>query len=508
MAPLSYDQLIIDTADYIHSDIAISEKTWTNARNALLDSLSCAIETLHQSTECSAIIGPIVPGTIVPNGFRLPGTTHQLDPMKGSFDLASLIRYLDHNDAYPGKEWGHPSDSIGALLAVADSRSRNHPETPIPIKTLLTAIVKSYEIQGIYQERNPFNEHGLDHTLLVKLASTASLSLLLNLSHSQTCASISQVWTDSSPLRLFRQSPNTGPRKGWAAGDACMRAVHLALLTEKGQSGYPTALSDPGWGFLKHQYGGNPLLTRPFSTTVIDNRFVKIIAAEGHAISAIEAALTLSKTLTSMNITNPAEAISKIKIRTMAAAMSITDKSGELRNAADRDHCMRYMVSLTLLKHDWPAASDYKDNSPFATNPDLEILRSVIEMEEDSQLTADYHSRSKRTGASGLTIFLKDGRVLEECLVEYPVGHPWHESTEKALKEKIIQNLGQGFDSKTVDRIMNTAGAGDFLDQSVDAFVDLFWKGDVGDARDEGANAAHNEEVSVKGGPWKLCIVM
>ncbi|TLD27838.1 2-methylcitrate dehydratase [Venturia nashicola] len=502
MAPLEYDKLIVDIADYIHTPLSIAPKTWINARNALLDSIGCAIETLHQSKECRLIVGPVVSGTRVPNGFRLPGTAFELDPEKGAFDLGSAIRYLDRNDAYPGREWGHPSDSIGALLAVADWRSRlhlsnsepsrsNEEGNPMTIRLLLTAIIKSYEIQGIYQERNAFNQYGLDHTLLTKLAATAALTGLMGMTHAQTCAAVSQVWTDSSPLRLFRQSPNTGPRKGWAAGDACMRAVHLALLTKQGQPGYPTALMDPEWGFLKWHYGNQPLITRPFSTSVIDGRFVKLVAAEGHGVSAVEAALTFSKRLKSMGIKNPAHSIAKIQIRTMKAAMTIIDKTGPLRNAADRDHCMRYMVALTLIKGDWPRAGDYEDGSRWAVNENIEVLRGKIEMREDEGFTADYHDRAKRTGASGVTITLRageegaEGVVLEEVVVEYPVGHPWHEGTETALREKTVGCLRLGFREEEVEHIIATAEGEGWMEGSVCDFVDLFWKGTLGQQEDE-----------------------
>ncbi|KAE9965641.1 hypothetical protein BLS_007494 [Venturia inaequalis] len=523
MEPLLYDKLIVDIADYIHTPLLISEKTWINARSALLDSIGCAIETLHQSSECRQLIGPVVPGTRVPNGFRLPGTNFELDPVKGAFDMGSLIRYLDRNDAYPGKEWGHPSGGIGALLAVADWRSRTHlsdpSQNPTTIRTLLTAIIKSYEIQGIYQERNAFNQYGLDHTLLTKLAATAALTGLMGMTHAQTCAAVSQVWTDSSPLRLFRQSPNTGPRKGWAAGDACMRAVHLALLSENGQPGYPTALSDPEWGFLRHHYGNQPLVTRSFGTSVIDGRFVKLVAAEGHGISAVEAALTLSKRLGEMGIQGDklVQVIEKVQVRTMKAAMTIIDKTGPLRNAADRDHCMRYMVALTLIKGYWPEAADYEDASPYATSAAIQTLRAKIAMNEDPHFTADYHDREKRTGASGVSIVLVDGMVMEEVVVEYPVGHPWHKGTEKALRAKTVGNLRAGFTEVEVDGVLAIAEGAGFLEGDVAGFVDLFWKGGGGAGqigREEQIVGARDfteeigEEKGRHGGIWGLCVIM
>lgn len=334
------------------------------------------------------------------------------------------------------------------------------------------------------------------------------------MTHAQTCAAVSQVWTDSGSLRLFRQSPNTGPRKGWAGGDACKRAVELVLLTGDGQPGYPSALTDPEWGFLKHHYGGQALITRPFGTSVIDGRFVKLVAAEGHGISAVEAALSLSRSLKEMGIIDLVGAIEKVEIRTMKAAMQIIDKTGHLRNAADRDHCMRYMVALTLFKQDWPEAGDYDDTSPYATSTELELLRGIIEMREDEQFTADYHDRIKRTGASGVTVTLKGGKVLEEVLVEYPVGHPWHKGTEKALREKTTANLRLGFTDAEVDCVLAVAEGDNFLEGDVADFVDLFWKGGKsgGDGNGDGGNEGDvskeetEEKKTNEGGIWGRCV--
>lgn len=306
--------------------------------------------------------------------------------------------------------------------------------------------------------------------------------------------------------------------------------MHLALLTKEGQPGYPTALTDPDWGFLRHHYGNQPLITRPFGTSVINNRFVKLVAAEGHGISAVEAALTLSKTLKDMGITNPAEVIDKIEIRTMKAAMSIINKTGPLRNAADRDHCMRYMVALTLVKGGWPVAGDYEDGSPWAVDGGLEGLRGKVEIVEDLQLTADYHDRMKRTGASGVKVTLKGGRdgegkvgeergvleggkVLEEVLVEYPVGHPWCEGTEGALREKTIGNLRLGFTAGEVERIMGVAEGEGFLEAGVSGFVDLFWKGEKVEGGAEGEVGGDRREVVKEkkvngGGLGEMCAVM
>ena len=307
------------------------------------------------------MLGPVVAGTTVPNGFRLPGTSHQLDPVKGAFDLGTLIRYLDHNDAFPGAEWGHPSDNLGALLSVADWLSRTNTSAAMPIdsggdihspsrtpppttmRTLLSAQIKAYEIQGCLQELNSFNAVGLDHTILVKIASTASVSWLLGLSEHQTLAALSQDFQDGHPLRTYRQAPNAEPRKGWAAGDACMRAVQRALLMRDGQPGAPTVLTAPRWGFYETLFRGREfLLKREYSSWVMETVAFKPIPAEGHAISAVEAALQLVDVMRRKNISAELD-VERVRIRTQKPAYTIVNKSGPLRNAADRDHCLQFI---------------------------------------------------------------------------------------------------------------------------------------------------------------------
>lgn len=346
------------------------------------------------------------------------------------------------------------------------------------VRTVLEALIKAYEIQGIFQAKNAFNGVGLDHTILVKIASTAVVCYLLGLDEAATRSALSHAWADGHPLRLFRQAPNTGPRKGWAAGDACMRAVHLAFLAEKGQPGLPTAITDPSWGFSKTLFAGKDLvLPRPFGTAVIESIFFKLVAAEGHGISAVEAALQLSTKLREMNIDDPASEIEKIKIRTQKPAMTIIDKRGPLRNAADRDHCMQYMVAVTLLKQDWIEAQDYEDSSPWATHEGVESLRDRTEMVEDEQFTKDYYDARKRSGSSGVKLFLKDGREVEESVVEWPIGHPWRADTNAAVKEKLVKNLRLGFSQGEVDEILKVTGADTFLELPISDFLDLFWKG-------------------------------
>ncbi|OCH85954.1 2-methylcitrate dehydratase [Obba rivulosa] len=429
-----FDAVIQAITDYVFDYEVTSEKAWTRARIAVLDSLGCAIESLPS---CASFIGPVVKGTVVPNGFPLPGTSYVLDPVKAAFDYGALIRYLDHSDAYPGAEWGHPSDNIGAILPVADWLSREGNDD-ITMKDVLEAIIKAYEIQGIFQAKNAFNEVGIDHVILVKIAATAVVSKLMGLTREQTNDAVSQAWADGQPLRVYRQSPNTSPRKGWAAGDACMRAVHNVLMTKSGQPGYPTVLTAPKWGFYDTSFGGKTFeLPKPFRTHVIEHFFIKLVAAEGHGIAAVEAALLLAERLAGR-----LDEVRAVRIRTQRPAMRIIDKRGPLHNAADRDHCMRYMVAVTLLKRDWPDVGDYADGSPWARDPRVDALRAKMTMEEDPQMTADYMNPAAGKCASALQVTMADGTVLEEVLVERPIGHPWRADTTERAKAKFVELAG------------------------------------------------------------------
>lgn len=454
----SYDEILLNIAHYVYRYEITSPLAYKRARHALLDALGCAAESLHVAPDCAAMMGPVVPGTVVPNGFKLPGTTFQLDPVKGAFDLGAMIRYLDHNDAYPGAEWGHPSDNLGALVAVTDwlSRSRcdNHdttnaafPGPPTTIHTLLTAQIKAYEIQGQLQALNAFNAVGLDHTILVKVASTALVCWLLGLTISQCLAALSQAWQDGHPLRTFRQAPNTGPRKGWAAGDACMRAVHLALLTRAGQPGASKVLTAKRWGFYDALFQGKEFCLRaPYTSFVMETVFFKIIPAEGHGISAVEAALTLVKELKGKNLRADTD-IARVRIRTQGPAFTIINKTGLLRNAADRDHCLQFIVAVVLLKESCISTSDYRDESPWAKDPRVDVLREKVEIVEDQQFTADYKDQRKRSCSNGISIVLNDGRDLDEVVVEWPVGHPGREDTLERVKTKFRRNMTLGYAS-------------------------------------------------------------
>ena len=331
-------------------------------------------------------------------------------------------------------------------------------------------MIKAYEIQGCYQIRNAFNAMGLDHTILVKIASTAVVAWLIGLSEVQAIRAVSHAWIDGHALRIFRQSPNAGPRKGWAAGDAAMRAVHLCLMMRAGQPGIPTALTDPNWGFQKVLFGGESLrLPRPFQAWVMEGIFFKLIPAEGHGISAVEAALRLAEVMAQRGL-DPANDISRIKVRTHEAACKIIDKRGPLSNAADRDHCMRYMIAVVLLKGSVIETMDYSDSSSWAYDQRVEALRNKIDIEEDKSFTEAYHDRSKKSAASGLTISLIDGSTLDEVVIHHPIGHPERTDTIPSVKSKARKNLGLAFNPAEIETILAAANTDTM---PVSDFVDL-----------------------------------
>ncbi|KAJ5584364.1 uncharacterized protein N7459_004164 [Penicillium hispanicum] len=475
-----YDQPIADVAHYVfHYKIDEADHTvWDRARTALLDALGCAIETAATSTECGALLGPPIRGTTVPDGFRVPGTDLQVDPVEGAFDLGVLIRYLDHNDALGGAEWGHPSDNLAAILAVMDWLSRAsasgryvHTGPPLTMRTLLSALIKAYEIQGCYQMSNSFNAYGIDHVVLVKLASAAVVSWLLGLTEAQTMASISHVWMDGQPTRVYRSRGNTIPRKGWAAGDAARRAVQMALYVRAGQPGAPEALSAKRWGFWARTFGEEGFeFPKAFGTWTIQNVLFKTMPVEGHAVSAVEATLLQLPHLKGTGLPNPVKQIDRIDLRTTAAADLIINKSGPLYNAADRDHCIQYVVALAFLKGSAPESVDYLDDSPWATSRDLTCLRQRIHVNPDPGFTQDYLNLEKKSIGAGLAVTLNDGSIIPEVVVEYPIGHVKHPRTNAVLGDKLLRNMAYMFSKTEADRIAQAVRNDDLL---VKDFVDL-----------------------------------
>lgn len=342
------------------------------------------------------------------------------------------------------------------------------------MKHVLIALIKAYEIQGCFQIKNAFNKLGLDHVILVKVASVTMVSWLMGLSKEQAKSAVSHAWMDGHPLRVYRQAPNTGPRKGWAGGDACMRAVHLALMVKNGQPGAETVLTTPRWGFYDVLFKGKTFdLPRPFTTWVIENVLFKINTAEGHGMTAIEAALEITEELRERGLT-PENDIASIQVRTQEAAMTIINKRGPLHNAADRDHCLKYMVAVVLLKGAQIETEDYQDTSSWASDPRVETLRSKMTMIEDPQLTHDYHNQELRSLANGLLVTLNNGTQLREILINYPQGHVQRKENLLLVNLKAKQNLMLRLSQKRVDEIMDAVQGSDFFNMRVNKFLDMF----------------------------------
>ncbi|HUV69546.1 MAG TPA: bifunctional 2-methylcitrate dehydratase/aconitate hydratase [Terracidiphilus sp.] len=468
------DKVLTDIADYALTYKIESDLAYSTAQHCLIDTLGCGLEALEYPA-CTKLLGPIVPGTIVPNGARVPGTSYQLDPVQAAFNIGALIRWLDFNDTWLAAEWGHPSDNLGAILAVADWLSRAaiaNGHMPLTMRDVLTAMIKAHEIQGCIALENSFNKVGLDHVVLVKVASTAVVSQLLGLTRDQTIAALSLAWVDGQSLRTYRHAPNTGSRKSWAAGDATSRAVRLALMARAGEMAYPTALTAKTWGFYDVSFRGQPFkFQRPYASYVMENVLFKIsYPAEFHAQTAVEAAISLRAQLDQRGLSS--EAIKNITIRTHEACLRIIDKQGPLANPADRDHCIQYMVAIPLLFARLTAA-DYED--AIATDPRIDALRAKIHCVEDPQFTRDYHDPEKRSIANSLHIELNDGNILEQT-VEYPIGHR-RRRTEglPLLIEKFKTNLRRRFPNEQQQKILALSLDRPRLESTpVNNYVDLY----------------------------------
>jgi 2-methylcitrate dehydratase len=470
-----WDGVIVDIVDYALGYQVDSTLALDTARHILIDTLGCGLEALEYPAACK-LLGPVVRGTVVPNGARVPGTQFQLDPVQAAFDIGALIRWLDFNDTWLAAEWGHPSDNLGGILAVADWASRTAiaaGRKPLLMRDVLTAIVKAHEIQGVIALENSFNKVGLDHVLLVKVASTAVVSQLLGLSRDETLAAVSLAWVDGQSLRTYRHAPNAGSRKSWAAGDATSRAVRLALIAQTGEMGYPSALTAKTWGFCDVLFKGQPLrLQRPYGSYVAENVLFKIsFPAEFHSQTAVEAAVTLHRQLKAAGKT--VADIEKISIRTHEACIRIIDKQGPLNNEADRDHCIQYMVAVPLI-FGHLKASDYEDG--VAADPRIDTLRAKIHCVEDPRYTQDYHDPDKRSIANALTIEFKDGSRLAEVAVEYPIGHRRRRAEGIPLLEaKFRTNLARRFPKKQQDAILALSlDPGALAATPVNDYLDLY----------------------------------
>lgn len=474
------DQVIVDIAKYVNEYEINSDEALDTARYCLMDTLGCGLEALSYSA-CTKLLGPVVPGTTVPNGAKVPGTNYQLDPINAAFNIGAMIRWLDFNDTWLAAEWGHPSDNLGGILAVADWLSRTRiaeGQSPLLMKDVLIAMVKAHEIQGVIALENSFNRVGLDHVLLVKVASTAVVAKMLGASYEQIIDAVSNAWLDGQSLRTYRHAPNTGSRKSWAAGDATSRAVRLALMVMKGEMGYPSALTAKTWGFYDVLFKGKPFeFTQTYGSYVMENVLFKIsFPAEFHAQTAVECALALHPN--NIDLIDTLEKINKIdriEITTHESAIRIIDKTGPLNNPADRDHCIQYMTSIGLLKGNL-TAQDYEDT--VANDPRVDALREKMTCVEKPEYTKDYLDPDKRSIANAVQIFYEDGSSSEQVAVEYPIGHRRRRSEGiPELIKKFKINLKREFDDTRAEKIMNLNLDIDLLQQTpVNEYVDLYTK--------------------------------
>jgi 2-methylcitrate dehydratase len=467
------DKVLTDIVDYVLDYRIKNELAWKTAHYCLLDTLGCGFEALSYPA-CTKLLGPVVPGTIVPNGAKVPGTSYQLDPIKAAFDIGAIIRWLDFNDTWLAAEWGHPSDNLGGILATADWLSRvavANGKPALIVKDVLEAMIKAHEIQGVIALENSFNKVGLDHVILVKLATTAVVGKLIGLTRAELINAVSLAFVDGQSLRTYRHSPNTGSRKSWAAGDATSRGVRLALIAKTGEMGYPSVLTAKTWGFYDVSFKGKSFtFQREYGSYVMENVLFKIsFPAEFHSQTAVEAAVTLYQRLKEMG--RRAEDIRKVAIRTHEAAIRIIDKKGPLNNPADRDHCIQYMIAVPLLFGRLTAA-DYEDN--VAADPRIDTLRDTMNCFEDIVFTRDYHDPEKRSIANALTVELIDGTVLDEVVVEYPIGHKRRrEEGIPELIKKFKVNLARRFPEKQQRLILEASLDYErLIKMPVDEFVD------------------------------------
>src|SRR5437899_7353589 len=466
------DRVLVDIADYVIDYRVQSPLAYETARNCLIDTLGCGLEALEYPA-CTKLLGPVVQGTVVPNGAKVPGTQFQLDPIQAAFNIGAMIRWLDFNDTWLAAEWGHPSDNLGGILAVADWLSRNAVaagKKPLTMRDVLTAMIKAHEVQGCIALENSFNRVGLDHVVLVKVASTAVVAQMLGLTREEIINAVSLAWVDGQSLRTYRHAPNTGWRKSWAAGDATSRAVRLALIAKTGEMGYPSVLTAKTWGFYDVLFRGKPLrFPQRYGSYVMENVLFKIsFPAEFHAQTAVEAAVLLHP-----EVKDRLSDIRKIEIVTHESAIRIIDKKGPLANPADRDHCIQYMVAIGLLKGNLTAA-DYEDD--VARDPRIDALRAKMVCIENKSYSRDYLDPRKRSIANQLQIFFKDGTKTRKVPVEYPLGHRRrrHEGIP-LLEEKFRRNLTRRFPKEKREAIIELCRDQTRLEATpAKEFVDLF----------------------------------
>lgn len=466
------DLVLQKIADYVLEKEITSVEAYQTARYDLLDTLGCGLEALSYPA-CTKLLGPIVPGTVVPNGARVPGTRFVLNPVQAAFNIGAIIRWLDFNDTWLAAEWGHPSDNLGGILAVADWLSRTRVAAgrqPLLMRDVLTAMIKAHEIQGVIALENSFNRVGLDHVILVKIASTAVVTAMLGGNREEVINALSNAWIDGQALRTYRHAPNTGSRKSWAAGDATSRAVYLALMALKGEMGYPSALTAKSWGFYDVLFKGKAFtFPQEFGSYVMENVLFKIsFPAEFHAQTAVEAAITLHP-----HVKERLSEIEKIQITSHESAIRIIDKQGPLHNPADRDHCLQYMTAIGLIYGDLTAAH-YEDDT--ASNPLIDRLREKMVVVEDKSYSEDYLDPEKRSITNAVQVFFVDGTQTENVVVEYPIGHRRRRAEGlPMLVKKFKTNLARRFPEKQVQQILEL-GLDDsrFGNTPVNEFMDLW----------------------------------
>jgi len=466
------DKVLTDIADYVAGFRINSQEAYNTARLCLMDTLGCGLEALEYPA-CTKLLGPIVPGCTVPSGAKVPGTSYQLDPVMAAFNIGTMIRWLDFNDTWLAAEWGHPSDNLGGILATADWLSRTRlaqGRKPLLMRDVLTGMIKAHEIQGVIALENSFNRVGLDHVLLVKVASTAVVTQMLGGTREEIINALSNAWIDGQSLRTYRHTPNTGSRKSWAAGDATSRAVRLALMALKGEMGYPSALTVKTWGFYDVLFKGKPFrFKRTYGSYVMENVLFKIsFPAEFHAQTAVEAAVQLHP-----QVRDRLDRVKKVVITTHESAIRIIDKKGPLHNPADRDHCIQYMTAIGLIKGNLTAA-DYED--AVAHDPRVDRLRARMNCVEHKPWSRDYLDPAKRSIANAVQVFFDDGSKSDKAIVEYPIGHRRRRKEGVPLLEaKFRTNLARRLAPGQQQAILDLTRSQERLEATpVNEFVDLF----------------------------------
>lgn len=467
-----FDDVLQKITDYVHDFDVTSDEALHTARYCVMDSLGCAMQALDYPA-CVKMLGPSVPGATMNGGARVPGTSYELEPVMAAFNIGALIRWLDFNDTWLAAEWGHPSDNLGGILAVADYVSRQNVavgKAPLTMNDVMVAAVKAHEIQGVIALENSFNQVGLDHVLLVRIASTAVVCKLFGLSREETVNAVSNAWIDGGALRTYRHAPNTGSRKSWAAGDATSRAVRLALIAQTGEMGYPSALSAKNWGYYDVLFGGKPFeFTRDFGSYVMENVLFKIsFPAEFHAQTAVECAMALHE-----QVKDRLDDIERIELETQEAGYRIIDKSGPLANPADRDHCLQYMVAVPLIFGRLTAA-DYEDD--VANDPRIDALRDKMNVVENKTYTQEYFEADKRAIGNSVQVFFKDGSSTDKVAVDYPIGHRRRRDEGiPVLKDKFERSIRGKLSQKNADALVELCNDHEaFAATSVDEFMTLW----------------------------------